>query len=552
MEKLLNRKSQFAVMRIIPVMLVMVMAIGMIPVSAKTKKAQDIPTVEVYSLDELVKRLNTDGEEKIIFSTDEAVSVTIPSGKYSGKKHLVIRAANASVTNKAKFVTVNIEAIIDYTEKVSGNNITVSCDGACIIVNNKKKVAKLTIDAGYVGVTVRKNAKIKNLVLNHPEDSDAVLETMLVDEAVLIGKEVYENYLSFSEVIDLFNIARTYYYKETDPVKLIEGAARGMLYSLEDPYSYYYDPQEFADMWEDDEGNYVGIGVAITANYNKNISIISQVFKGGPAEKAGVQRDDILYRIGEDFYVTAENLDKAVQLLRGVPGTDVDVTFLRNGKEITYTITRNEVKVNETESTMIDGEIGYIVLYQFAGSCETDFEKELNDLVLQGAKGIIIDLRDNPGGWVDQAQYIADLFMDEGELCYLVYNDGSEDHNIYPTTDGKVEVKLVVLVNENSASSSEILTGALRDCAEASVVGVKSFGKGIVQGVYGVGTRGAGYQLTIAQYFTPNGTAVHGIGITPDYIVELPKGDNGTYKFADTENDVQLKKAIEVMKDKLQ
>ena len=142
--------------------------------------------------------------------------------------------------------------------------------------------------------------------------------------------------------------------------------------------------------------------------------------------------------------------------------------------------------------------------------------------------------------------------MDEGELCYLVYNDGSEDHNIYPTTDGKVEVKLVVLVNENSASSSEILTGALRDCAEASVVGVKSFGKGIVQGVYGVGTRGSGYQLTTAQYFTPNGTAVHGIGITPDYIVELPKGDNGTYKFADTENDVQLKKAVEVMKDKLQ
>ena len=142
--------------------------------------------------------------------------------------------------------------------------------------------------------------------------------------------------------------------------------------------------------------------------------------------------------------------------------------------------------------------------------------------------------------------------MDEGELCYLKYRDGLEHHEDYPTKNGKVDVQLTVLINENSASSSEILTGALRDCANATVVGVKSFGKGIIQGVYPIGDKGAGFQMTIAQYFTPSGQAVHNEGITPEYIVELPEGDNGMYEFADTEKDVQLKKAVEVTKEKLQ
>jgi carboxyl-terminal processing protease len=228
------------------------------------------------------------------------------------------------------------------------------------------------------------------------------------------------------------------------------------------------------------------------------------------------------------------------------------VTFLRDGEEITFTITRKEININQIESKMLDDEVGYIALYQFAGNCHKEFETALNQLVAQGAKGIIMDLRDNPGGWVDQAQYIADLFMDEGELCYLVYRDGIEHHEDYPTRDGKVDVALTILINENSASSSEILTGALRDCAGASVVGVKSFGKGIIQGVYPVGDKGAGFQMTIAQYFLPGGDAVHQVGITPEYIVELPEGDNGMYDFADTEKDIQLKKALEVIKEKLQ
>ena len=223
---------------------------------------------------------------------------------------------------------------------------------------------------------------------------------------------------------------------------------------------------------------------------------------------------------------------------------------MRKGEEITFTIERAIINVNQIESTMLNEETGYIAFYQFAGECDKEFENALNELVKQGAKGIIVDLRDNPGGWVDAALHVGDLFLDAGDLCYLVYRNGEEDH-CYPTTDGKTDVELVMLVNENSASASEILTGALRDRANATVVGVNTYGKGIVQVVLPVGKEGSGFQMTIAQYFTPAGTAVHQVGIAPDVEVKLEEGDNGSYDFADVANDPQLRKALEVMTEKL-
>lgn len=359
-------------------------------------------------------------------------------------------------------------------------------------------------------------------------------------------KNEYERYSKFSEIADLYDIAEEYFYWEPDPDKMLEYAAKGLMAGLDDPYSFYYSSEEYARLWEDDEGNYVGIGVMIQSD----TCTISRVFKGGPAEEAGVQRGDILYRVGEDLYVTAETLSEAISIMRGEPGTSVDVTFLRDGEEVTYNITRREVVVNQIESAMLDDKVGYIAMYQFAGEAEKEFEEALNSLIAKGLESLIIDLRDNGGGWVEQARYIGDLFMDKGELCYLVYRDGSEDH-VYRTYDGKVDIPITILVNENTASSSEILTGALRDCADATVVGMKSFGKGIVQNVDEVGRNGAGYQITIAEYFSPKGNKVHKIGIEPDYVVELPEGDDGSYDFADLEHDVQLIKALEVAREKL-
>lgn len=370
-------------------------------------------------------------------------------------------------------------------------------------------------------------------------------------DMVMISRDEYEKYKLFSEMFDIYDAANDSFYVETDRDKMVEYATRGLMAGLDDPYSFYYTPKEYAELWEEDEGKYVGIGVMIQANMETQECTIIRVFEGGPAQEAGVRRGDILYRVGEDLYVNATNLQDAVDIMRGEPETNVDVTFLRDNEEITFTITRRQVSVNQVESQMLDRRTGYIALYEFAGHCDEEFEKALNTLVSQGAEGIIIDLRDNSGGWVDQARYIADLFMDKGELCYLKYRDGEKHGDEYKTYDGRVDVKLVILINEHSASSSEILTGALRDCAGAVTVGVKSYGKGIIQGVFPVGDKGAGYQMTIAQYFTPGGSAVHKVGITPDYEVPLPEGDNGSYEFADRNNDVQLIKAIEVMDELL-
>ena len=377
------------------------------------------------------------------------------------------------------------------------------------------------------------------------EDAEDATENQPADiqsETVTISREEYEQYQQFNELIDLIDFAENAFYKDTDREKMLQYAAKGLMAGLEDPYSFYYTPDEWTTMWEDDEGEYDGIGVLINANYKTGICTIIRVFKGSPAEEAGVQRGDILYKVGDDLFVTAETLQDAVDIMKGQAGSSVDVTFIRNEEEITYNIMRRKVNVNQVESTMLDKDIGYIALYQFAGAAEKEFETAMRKLITGGAKGLIIDIRDNPGGWVEQARYIADLFMDKGELCYLVYKDGYEDHTEYLTRDGKVNVKLVVLMNENSASSSEILAGALRDSADATLVGTVSFGKGIVQ---------AGFQMTVASYRTPKGTEVHEVGIIPDVEVKLPEGDNGMYDFADLEHDVQLQKALEAMKEKL-
>ncbi len=367
------------------------------------------------------------------------------------------------------------------------------------------------------------------------------------ENSVVIPRELYDQYQQFNVLLELMAIAEENYYKDVNVEDMIEGAAMGVLAGLEDPYTFYYTPEDYEALWEDDEGEYAGVGMQITANYLTGLCTISRVFDNSPAQAAGVHKGDILYKV-EDMYVSATNLQDAVDIMRGTPGTDVVVTFLRGAEEIVMTMTRAQVSVNRIESTMLQDDIGYIYLYEFAGDCAEKFEAAVSKLAAQGAKGLIIDLRDNPGGWVEDAEKIGDIFLDKGTLCYLEYKNGAREY--YRTTIGKLDVELVLLLNENSASSSEILAGALKDRTDATIVGVQSYGKGIVQAVIPVGSNGAGMQITIAQYFTPNGNAVHTIGITPDVEVPLPEGDNGMYEFADL-SDPQLSRALEVMQQKL-
>ena len=364
-------------------------------------------------------------------------------------------------------------------------------------------------------------------------------------DTVTISREKYERYKKFDTLLEIMDVVNKTYYQDVDEETMLQGAAAGLLDAIDDPYTFYYTPEEYAKLWEDDDGDYVGVGIMISGNYNTQICTITRVFEGGPAMAAGVKKGDILYRV-DDIYVTADNLDDAVAIMRGTPGTDVTVTFLRNGEEYTVTMTRAGVKVNRVDATMLEGGIGYIYLYEFAGDCSAEFGKSLKALVDEGAKGIMIDLRDNGGGWVEDARKIADYFLDYGTLCYL--QDKAGNRQYYRTsTDGKeIKLPLVILVNENTASSSEILTGALKDRANATVVGTLSYGKGIVQAVIGVGKQGAGMQVTEAQYFTPNGNAVHKIGITPDVVIEMPEGGETMFELGDMA-DIQLKTAYDTM-----
>lgn len=369
------------------------------------------------------------------------------------------------------------------------------------------------------------------------------------DDTVTISREEYDRLQKYAELDELRQITEQYYYQEADEQAMLDGAAMGLLAGLKDPYTYYYTPEQFAKMWEDDEGEYAGIGLQIMASYVTGQCTISRVFLDSPALEAGIHKGDILARV-EDMDVTAATLQDAVDIMRGEIGKPVNVQVLRGDQLLDFTVNRAVVHVNWVNSTMLPNDVGYISLYEFSGDCAPSFAVHLSDLLNQGAKALILDLRDNPGGWVDDAEKIADMFLPEGEVATLKYRDGTTEH--YTTaTDGKEnELPLVVLVNEFSASASEILSGALQDRGRATIVGVQSFGKGVVQFVLPVGKRGAGMQVTVAQYFTPNGHEVHKIGITPDIIVEMPEDDNTMYELGDL-NDAQLKKAYEVALEKI-
>ena len=368
-------------------------------------------------------------------------------------------------------------------------------------------------------------------------------------DTVTISTEEYEQLLQYKELEEMRQIVREFYYQEPDEQAMLDGAAMGLLYGLDDPYTFYYDPEAFATLWEEDEGNYVGIGIQIMADYSTGLCTITRVFLDSPALEVGLRRGDVLTRVDE-LDVVATNLQEAVDIMRGEEGKTVNVQVLRGDQLLDFVVTRRAVHTTWVNSCMLENDIGYISLYEFAGDCSSAFSIQMDTLVAEGAKALIIDLRDNPGGWVDDAQKVADLFLEEGTLASLVYRDGTTEYYTTTTNGKESDIPLVVLVNEYSASASEILSGALQDLGRATIVGTQTYGKGVVQYVLPVGERGAGMQLTIAQYFTPNGNEVHKVGITPDIIAEWPEGDDTMYELGDLA-DAQLKVAYDTALEKI-
>ncbi len=329
------------------------------------------------------------------------------------------------------------------------------------------------------------------------------------------------------------------YLFDYDEQQLADGAYMGFLYGLGDPYTYYYNEEEFAALQESYTGEYYGIGVLVQQDPDNREVTILRVFDG-PAKEAGIQKGDILYRV-EDLMVSEEDLNTVIARIKGDEGTTVNVEVYRKETEeyMTFDVERRQVVSVGVEYRMLTDRVGYILLDQFEGKAAEQIEAAIADMESQGMEGLVLDLRDNPGGDLDVMLDIADLFLPRGVVLTI---EDVKGHSVpYYSGGNSFGKPLVVLVNGNSASASEALSGAIKDHGVGTLVGTQTFGKGIVQSIYPLRGGKTGMKLTTAHYYTPGGTCIHGTGITPDIIVELEEGDT----------DNQLEQALAIVEEQL-
>ena len=360
---------------------------------------------------------------------------------------------------------------------------------------------------------------------------------------VTITREEYDQLLKYQKLEEVLQYIQYYYYQDPDTDKMLDAAVSGLLYGLGDPYTFYYNKEAWAEMNEEEEGEYTGIGIQLLGSYADYSVTITRVFRDTPAEEAGLRKGDLLVRV-EDIDVNVETMQSAVNVMRGKIGESVEVEVYRNGEYITFTITRAEIHMNNIEYVMLENDVGYLIIYQFSTEAfQKDFTAAMDALEAAGAKSIILDLRDNPGGWVHDSVFVANRFLDNKLVVYSEDRYGTRNEE--KTGAGASDVPLVVLVNQSSASSSEILAGALQDHDRATIVGTNTFGKGVMQYVIPLSDNETGIQFTYCQYYTPNGNAVHGIGIKPDVEVEMPEEYASTLFEVGDMTDPQLKAAYE-------
>lgn len=334
-----------------------------------------------------------------------------------------------------------------------------------------------------------------------------------------------------------------YFLFDATDKKLEDGIYAGYMNALDDPYSVYYTAEEYQSLIESTSGEYSGIGAMVNQNAETKIIKIVKVFAGSPGEEAGLLAEDIIYKVG-DVEVTGMDLDLVVgTYIKGEAGTKVKLTVLRgdDNKEVELEITRRKIEVPTVESKILEHDIGYISVMQFDVVTADQFKAAVDALEKEGAKKLIIDLRNNPGGVLDGVVSILDYMLPDGLLVYTEDRNG-EGSKYYSEDGHQVDLPLVLLVNGNSASASEVFAGAIKDYKWGLVLGTKTFGKGIVQNVIALGD-GTAIKLTTQHFFTPSGYALHEKGIEPDEVVELDEG-----AVLGTETDNQLQRAIEYLK----
>ncbi len=331
-----------------------------------------------------------------------------------------------------------------------------------------------------------------------------------------------------------------YYYKSSEITREDKenGIYKGLFESLEDVYSCYYTPEEYKMLAEQTQGVYYGIGAYVSQDVETGICAISGVIKNSPAEAAGLMEGDLIYKVdGEDM--SGLDIDEVVSHIRGEEGTEVALTLVRNGEEIEVKLKRGRVDTPTVESEMLDDGIGYLQITEFDDVTVNQFTENFEELKGQGMKGLIIDLRGNPGGSVTSVCAVAEQLLPKGLIFYMEDKDGNKTE--YKCEGADFDLPMVVLVNEYSASAAEILSGAIKDSGIGKLVGKTTFGKGIVQDVIPL-QDGSAIKLTVANYYTRGGNDIHLKGIEPDIEVELD-----TDAYLDDGKDTQLDKAVEVL-----
>ena len=328
-----------------------------------------------------------------------------------------------------------------------------------------------------------------------------------------------------------------FYLFDYDEENVESGIYKGMMAGLGDVYTNYYTPEEYASFMESSNGSYSGIGAMLSQDYNTGIITVVKVFDGSPAAEAGIQPDDILYKVkGEE--VTGQDLSLVVTDLKGEEGTDVEISMMRDTEVLDFTLTRRSIEVPTVEYKMLDENIGYIAISEFDDVTDEQFIAALDDLKTQGMKNLTIDLRNNGGGLVDVTCNILDQLLPEGLIVYTEDKNGERQEE-YSDAEHYFDGKMAVLVNGNSASASEIFAGAIKDYGVGTLIGTQTFGKGIVQSLFPL-SDGSAIKITVSRYYTPAGNNIHGVGITPNIILE---------RDTESEEDNQLQKAMEVLSE---
>lgn len=374
---------------------------------------------------------------------------------------------------------------------------------------------------------------------------------LVLGQKVIISKDTYQYYQTlgdeYGKLFTLKDFLIKNYYKELDEEKLMESAIKGMFQGVEDPYTSYMTENEFTELMTRTQGTYGGIGVIITPGEDGLVTVVSPI-EDTPGERAGIATGDKVLAV-DGKAVSGEQLELAADMMRGEPGTEVVLSIWREGttEPFDVSIEREVIRLQTVRSEVLENHIGYVRISMFDEQTYNDFEIHMNDLQNQNIQGLIIDLRNNPGGLLTQCLEIADMILPEQVIVYTEDRHGARE--VEKSNKKQIDLPIVVLVNKGSASASEILAGAIQDGNRGTIIGTTTFGKGLVQQVKPLND-GTGFKYTVSQYFTPSGSNIHGTGIDPDIIVELPEELRNEINL-EADQDIQLKKAIEVINEKV-